>query len=556
MLKISKLGVKFKKNDAINQVIQDISFELKKGQTLAIVGESGSGKSVSCMAIMKLLPENLTIYDSNSKILFNDLELLSMSDKELRKIRGNKIAMIPQEAALNPYMRVINQVIEAFLAHNPSKKKIAKEIASEKLQSVGIPKSKINAYPHEFSGGQLQRIMIAMAVINQPELLIADEATTALDRSTQKKILDLLSQLQNDLKMGMILISHDLKLVEHYSEHLCIMQNGRIVDRGNTKQIFQNPLHAYTKELLKPIPVKPIKQDVEYSPLGGKGLTCEVSKEEFSRMSENQKSVESDLKERTKPFRPLLEVDEKRGILLNVRNLEVDYVTEYSLLGRPKNKFNAVKNVSFHLGYGETLGIIGESGSGKSSIGKAILELTDYRGEIQFEGSKKDMQMVFQNPYNSLSPRLTVEEILLEGLKEKYPNMLPKDRKERVLEALLEVKLRAEMMDRYPHEFSGGQRQRIAIARAIITEPKFIVLDEPTSALDRTTQVKIIELLNRLQRKLALSYIFITHDLNVVKATSDRLMVLKDGAVVESGTVSQILGSPKDRYTRELLNQI
>lgn len=524
LLEVKNLDVYLKTDEDLVHAVKSSSFSVERGRTLAIVGESGSGKSVTSMAIMQLLPKNIVKYGDDSSIIFEGHEILSLSDQQMRTIRGKRIGVIFQEpmTSLNPYMKIGQQVAEAISIHNPSiSKSQAVQMALETLQRVKIPNAdkKLNSYPHEFSGGQLQRIMIAMAIINKPDLLIADEPTTALDVTTQAEILDLMRELQRDMGMAIILISHDLRLVKRYSDDVCVMQHGVIIERGNTEQVFNNPQHPYTVELLTPIP-------------------------------ESQKQSPG----------------EDVPNLITADDVEVDYVIKRSFFGKPTQVFNAVKGISLNLRVGETLGIVGESGSGKSTLGRAIMQIIESRGKISFDGKqinrmddaerkllKKDIQMVFQDPFNSLSPRLTVGEIIGEGLTVHYPHMSKDERRQRVMQMLKEVNLSPNMINRYPHEFSGGQRQRIAIARAIILEPKFVLLDEPTSALDRSTQITVVELLNDLQRKYGLSYIFISHDLSVVKALSDRVIVMSHGEVVEMGTAEQIFNAPKEDYTRVLV---
>ncbi|MCK3656269.1 microcin ABC transporter ATP-binding protein [Pasteurellaceae bacterium Macca] len=524
LLEVKNLNVHLKTDEQLVHAVRSVSFTVNKGQTLAIVGESGSGKSVTSMAIMQLLPKNIVRYGEGSSIVFENKSILNLSESELQSIRGDRIGMIFQEpmTSLNPFMRIGEQVSEAVLIHNPQMSQAeADKLALETLNVVKIPdaEKKMRCYPHEFSGGQLQRIMIAMAIINKPDLLIADEPTTALDVTTQAEILDLMHDIQADMGMAIILISHDLRLVQKYSDAVCVMQNGKIVEEGETQQVFNQPKHPYTIELLTPIP-SDLKQ-----PLGD-----DVAK------------------------------------IIQADNVDIDYVLKRSLFGRPKKVFNAVKDISLHLKVGETLGIVGESGSGKSTLGRAIMQILEYRGNIAFNGLnianlskaerkvlKKDMQMVFQDPFNSLSPRLTVGEIIGEGLSVHYPNMSATDRRAKVMKMLEEVNLSPAMINRYPHEFSGGQRQRIAIARAIILEPKFVLLDEPTSALDRSTQITVVELLNKLQKKYGLSYIFISHDLSVIRALSDRVIVMSKGEVVEAGNVQQIFEQPKEAYTKRLI---
>lgn len=525
LLSVSNLNVYLKTDEQVIHAVRNVSFGIEKGQTLAIVGESGSGKSVTSMAIMQLLPNNITTYSENSSILFEEQDVLSLNENQLRALRGDRIAMIFQEpmTSLNPFMPIGAQVAEAVSTHNPHLNQQAiNKLTLEMLQKVKIPdaEKKLKCYPHEFSGGQLQRIMIAMAIINKPDLLIADEPTTALDVTTQAEILDLMHELQQEMGMAIILISHDLRLVHKYSNEVCVMQYGEIIERGETDRVFNNPQHPYTIELLTPIP-------------------------------KNLKTPPSD----------------EVANIIQADNISIDYILKRSLFGKPKKVFNAVKAISLHLKVGETLGIVGESGSGKSTLGRAIMQILAYRGKLQFnqqdfatlskaerQALKKDMQMVFQDPFNSLSPRLTVGEIIGEGLSVHFPQMSREQRRQKVMKMLEEVNLSPAMINRYPHEFSGGQRQRIAIARAIILEPKFVLLDEPTSALDRSTQITVVELLNNLQKKYGLSYIFISHDLSVVQALSDRVIVMSKGDVVESGTVEQIFNNPQDPYTKRLID--
>ncbi|NEN74943.1 ABC transporter ATP-binding protein [Pelistega sp. NLN82] len=522
LLTVNQLNVYLKTDEQLVHAVRNSSFEVEKGQTLAIVGESGSGKSVTAMSIMQLLPSNIVQYGKESTILFEGQDILQLTEEQLRAIRGDRIGMIFQEpmTSLNPFMTIGEQILEAVMTHRQISRTEAEKQALAILQKVKIPniEKKLKCYPHEFSGGQLQRIMIAMAIINTPDLLIADEPTTALDVTTQAEILDLMHDLQREMGMAIILISHDLRLVKKYSDQVCVMQHGEIIERGETQQVFNHPQHPYTIELLTPIPVN------------------------------------------------LKQANEHTATLIKADNIEVEYVLKRTFFGKPKKVFKAVKGISLTLDVGETLGIVGESGSGKSTLGRAIMQILDYRGNITFNDAviaklskserkllKKDMQMVFQDPFNSLSPRLTVGEIIGEGLSVHFPHLTAQQRREKVMKMLEEVNLSPSMINRYPHEFSGGQRQRIAIARAIILEPKFVLLDEPTSALDRSTQITVVELLNRLQKKYGLSYIFISHDLSVIRALSDRVIVMSQGQVVESGDVHQIFESPKDDYTKRLI---
>lgn len=524
LLEVNHLDVFLKTDDHIVHAVRDVSFTLEKGKTLAIVGESGSGKSVTSMAIMQLLPPHITQYGEQSNIRFDKQSILTLSETQLRQLRGDRVTMIFQEpmTSLNPFVPIGQQVAEAVSTHRPDMSRAqVQALTLEMLEKVKIPDiaKKLGAYPHEFSGGQLQRIMIAMAIINKPDLLIADEPTTALDVTTQAEILDLMMQLQQEMGMAIMLISHDLRLVKQYSDQVCVMQHGQIIERGPTAQVFEQPQHPYTVELLTPIPKK------------------------------QSATLQTDA-----------------DALIHAEAVCVNYVLKRNFFGKPTKLFNAVKPLALQLGVGETLGIVGESGSGKSTLGRAIMQILEYEGNIRFAGRnirdlspeerqalRKDMQMVFQDPFNSLSPRLTVGEIIGEGLSVHFPHLSKAQRLAKVAQMLEEVNLSPQMINRYPHEFSGGQRQRIAIARAMILEPKFVLLDEPTSALDRSTQITVIELLNRLQAKYGLSYIFISHDLAVIRALSDRVIVMNQGEVVESGTVEQIFNNPQQDYTKRLI---
>lgn len=524
VLQVKNLDVFLKTDEQEVHIVKGSSFELLRGKTLAIVGESGSGKSVTSMAIMQLLPKKTAHFGQDSAIIFEGQNLLTLPEKQLQKIRGDRIGMIFQEpmTSLNPYVKIGKQVAEAVRIHQPNiSQSQAEQMALETLQLVKIPnaKQKMDCYPHEFSGGQLQRIMIAMAIINQPDILIADEPTTALDVTTQAKILDLLMELQQAMGMAIILISHDLRLVRRYSHEVCVMQHGIIIEKGDTQTVFCQPKHDYTKELLTPIPAN---------------------------------------------LKPAISHDVPD--IISADGVHVDYVMAKNFFGKATKVFHAVKDISLQLKVGETLGIVGESGSGKSTIGRAIMQIVDSTGKICFNGKdikamnpnerntlRRDMQIVFQDPFNSLSPRLTVGEIIAEGLTVHFPKMTKDERRQKVIAMMQEVNLSPSMINRYPHEFSGGQRQRIAIARAMILEPKFVLLDEPTSALDRSTQIMVVRLLNDLQRKYGLSYIFISHDLSVVRALSDRVMVMNGGQVIEMGDTKEVFENPKEDYTKILV---
>ena len=527
-LEIDKLNLWFNGYNEENQPIQsqvlfDVSLNLEKGQTAALVGESGSGKSITALSVLRLLEDSCNI-SQEGEIRFQDRNIFTLSREEIRRIRGNKIAMIFQEpmTSLNPVYTIGNQLLEPLRLHRNMGTKEAELEAIRLLTRSGIddPKGRLGSYPHQLSGGQRQRVMIAMALACKPSLLIADEPTTALDVTIQAQILDLIKDIQSEYGMGLLLITHDLDMVRKQASKIYIMQNGRIVESGTTEKIFTNPSHNYTKVLMSAIP----------------------------------KSI----KELTPPGPPLIETQD-----LNCR-FET-YGGWIHPFKRKKKIINAVDNVTLNLHKGTTCGIVGESGSGKTTLGLAILKLIHSSGDILFEGQniqhltnrrlrplRSDMQIVFQDPFSSLSPRFTVHEIIEEGLKIHTPNASGEERYERVLDTLLEVGLEEEMAFRFPHEFSGGQRQRIAIARAIVLKPKFLILDEPTSALDVTIQGQIIELLLDLQKKYQMTYMFISHDLRVVRALADYVAVMQHGRIVEAGPAREIFNSPKQAYTRRL----
>ena len=521
LLRVENLNVYFDLHDQTVHAVRGISFKVARGETLALVGESGSGKSVTSMSVMRLLDEKMTRYGKDSRITFEGTSILDADAKTLRNLRGGRIAFIFQEpmTSLNPFMRIGRQLMEAALLHNKDWNRAeARKRVLELLQRVGIREAerRMKQYPHEFSGGQLQRVMIAMALINNPDLLIADEPTTALDVTIQAEILDLLHDLQKQMGMAIIFITHDLGLAEHYSKTVCVMRHGEIVERGKIKQVFAEPKHEYTRELIHSIPTgvrEPVKGDPD--------------------------------------------------VLIDAKDVRVEFVLEKNFFGKPTKVFKAVKGLNVKIRRGETLGIVGESGSGKSTFGKAVMQMLPYTGEISFEGRnlrdfskeearrlKAERQIVFQDPYGSLSPRLTVGEIVGEGFSIHQPQLSKKERIERVLDVLDEVSLPTSALNRYPHEFSGGQRQRIAV----ILRPKFILLDEPTSALNRSVQVKVVELLCDLQDKYGLTYMFISHDLSVVRAVSNNVIVMQLGEMMEYGTSEQIFSNPQTEYTQRLVN--
>ena len=520
ILKVKDLSISFEVRDKSFLAVDGISFDIERNQTLALVGESGSGKSVTAMSILQLLPRPQASYSKASSILFNDKEVIDAPNSELIKIRGNIISMVFQEpmTSLNPYHRVGNQITESILLHSKKSKIEADDEAKNLMRLVEIDDvdRRFTAYPHELSGGQRQRIMIAMALVNKPDLLIADEPTTALDVTIQAQILDLMTKLQKELGMSILFITHDLGLVEKFSDEVCVMKDGKIVEKGNTKTVFENPQHEYTQKLL----------DAEPQP-----------KENFST---------NDL------------------TLLEIQNLNVFYNIPSTNIFK-KNTFHAVKNVSFEIFENTTIGLVGESGSGKSTLGKAIANLISYEGDIFFKGKnlnlnsnqekkilKKNIQIVFQDPYGSLSPRMTIGEIVGEGLGVHFK--LSKNEQEKKIDKVLaDVGIESSAKNKYPHEFSGGQRQRIAIARSLIMNPAFMILDEPTSALDRSIQIQVINLLKDIQKEYGLTYLFISHDLKVIRSMADYIFVMKDGNIVESGISQKVFDEPKEEYTKKLL---
>ncbi len=519
VLSVKNLSVNFTTNLGVVEAVKNISVVVCPGETVAIVGESGSGKSQTMMATMGLLADNGI---ATGEVRFDDRNLLDLSIVELNQIRGSKITMIFQEpmTSLDPLYTVGRQLIEPIMRHNTNNQRSAKKLALELLDLVQIPEpqQRIKSYPYELSGGQRQRVMIAMALANNPDLLIADEPTTALDVTTQAKILELLADLQKQFGMAVVFITHDLGIVKKISNRVYVMKEGRVVEEGDTQRIFENPSHTYTKMLLNAEP-------------------------EGTSTLQNTSDVK----------------------ILSGEKVTVEFKQKKSWLA-PVKILRAVDNVTMNLNLGQTLGVVGESGSGKSTLARALLRLLPSTGTIQFEGEtlnsktnaemrnlRREMQLVFQDPFGSLSPRLTVGEIVTEGLLTHDTNLNARERDALACKVFTEVALDPQLRNRYPHEFSGGQRQRIAIARALVLNPKLIVLDEPTSALDRTIQKQIIELLRNLQQTHKLTYLFISHDLAVIRAMSDEVLVMKDGKIIEQGSTNQVFENPQQSYTQELI---
>jgi microcin C transport system ATP-binding protein len=502
------------------EAVRDVSFDIMPGETLALVGESGSGKSVTALSALRLLPASAHL---DGEILFEGENLARADEATLRSVRGNRVGMIFQEpmSSLNPVHTIGRQIGEVLAIHQGLRKTAARARSVELLDAVGIPDpaSRIDDYPHQLSGGQRQRVMIAMALANDPKLLIADEPTTALDVTVQAQILDLLKSLQQKNGMAMLFITHDLSIVRRIADRVCVMTKGEIVESGPVETIFANPQHDYTKHLLAAAP-------------------------------------------RGTPLVPQMDAPP----VVEARDLKVWFPIKRGLLRRTVGHIRAVDGVDLAIRKGETLGVVGESGSGKSSLGYALLRLIPSTGRIVLIGNdvqsrswralrplRKHMQIVFQDPFGSLSPRMSVGQIVEEGLDVHFPRLTAAERADKVAAALREVGLDPKTASRYPHEFSGGQRQRIAVARALVLEPDFLVLDEPTSALDVSIQAQVIDLLRAVQERRRLSYLFISHDLRVVRALAHRLMVMRNGQVVEEGLAADIFAAPQHDYTRQLL---
>ena len=559
LLSIQNLTVKFKTQEELVTAVNNVSFDIPKGKTVGLVGESGSGKSVTSLATMGLIPMPPGQITSG-KILFHGEDLLQKSEKEMRKIRGNRISMIFQEpmTALNPVFRIGSQISEVLRLHKGMSKKQAWNYAIDLLDQVGIPdpKNKIKSYPHEMSGGQKQRVMIAMAIACEPDLLICDEPTTALDVTIQKQVLDLMLDLQEKYHMSMLFITHDLGVIADLADDVVVMYRSNIVEKNHSHNIFKNPQHPYTKGL---IACRPLLE-------GNPQRLLTVS--DYMDEDGSEKSIPAE------KFKPMIKPDkndiDKHPVLLEVKNLNTWFPVKGGLFKQTKRHVKAVNNVSFTVHQGETLGLVGESGCGKTTLGRTILRLQQATsGEVIYDGInvmqqdkeslrklRSRMQIIFQDPYSSLNPRMTIGDILTEPMAIHGIGSNKKERFERAKELMQKVDLKPQHLNRYPHEFSGGQRQRICIARAIGIEPEFIICDESVSALDVSVQAQVLNLLQDLQQDLKLTYIFISHDLSVVNYISDRVGVMNNGEIVELDTAENIYKNPQRNYTKRLLDAI
>lgn len=522
LVRVRDLSVDFSVAGNVNHAVRHVSFNINKGETVALVGESGSGKTVSALSILRLLPYPAASHPTG-EIYFHGRNILKLDESEMREMRGARISIIFQEpmTSLNPLQTIDKQVGEVLRVHRGMDKASERKRVLELLTRVGLrdPEKRMSSYPHQLSGGQRQRVMIAMALANEPELLIADEPTTALDVTIQAQILELLQELQQELGMAMLLITHDLGIVRKMAERVYVMNDGEVVEEGATEDIFERPTHSYTQHLLAAEPKgAPPREDLS------------------------------------------------APVIMETENLRIWFPVKRGLLRRTVDHIKAVDGVSLKIRAGQTVGVVGESGSGKTTLGLALLRLISSDGPIVFMSQnienygsrqmrplRRDLQIVFQDPYGSLSPRLSVGQIIEEGLTIQEPDLSYEERRARVTQALQDVGLEGGMQDRYPHEFSGGQRQRIAVARAMVLGPKFIMMDEPTSALDMSVQAQIVDLLRDLQRAKNLSYLFISHDLRVVRALSNHVIVMRNGKVVEEGSSEKIFTAPETDYTKALL---
>lgn len=520
LLEVKNLSVGFHQSGTDFEAVKEVSFDLNSGEILGIVGESGSGKTLTALSVLGLLPYPKAFHTPQSSVCFQGQELIN--NPNLRRFRGNRIGYIFQEpmSSLNPLHTIEHQIAETLIQHQKLSISKARQEVLRLLKLTGLQnaRQRLKAYPHELSGGQRQRVMISMAIANHPEILIADEPTTALDVTIQSQIIDLLMDLRQKLGMSIIFISHDLNIIRKIADRTLVMKDGRIIEHGLTQTIFENPKENYTKKLINSVNI--LKQNSNVS----------------------------------------------GSVVLEVKNLSVAYPLQKNFWGRVTTWLKAADNINFYLKKGQNLGIVGESGSGKSTLGLALCRLIKYQGEVLFSGYsiqqlsktqnfefRRKIQIVFQDPYNSLNPRMSVGQIIGEGLQVHFPNLSKTEQKQRIVSTMQEVGLTNTDFDKYPHEFSGGQRQRIAIARALILEPELLILDEPTSALDVTIQAVILKLLQKIQKERGLSYIFISHDMRSIRAISDQIAVMKDGKIVEYDQAERIFNAPQHPYTQKLI---
>ncbi len=556
LIEIKDLSIGFEREGSWNKVVKNISFSIDKGEILGLVGESGSGKSVSSLAIMGLLPEKKSKILSGS-ILFNNIDLCNITNKEHRKLRGKKIAMIFQEpmTALNPVVRCGNQVMEMIIHNNSISKREAKKRVLELFKEVKLPdiERAFRAYPHELSGGQKQRVMIAMAISCNPDLLIADEPTTALDVTVQKTILELLKSIQNKYNIGILFITHDLGVIKQIANRVAVLYKGEIVEQGLVQDIFYKPNHPYTQGLIA------CRPPIENRP------------KRLLTVSDFLKEEKKDIEILTEKERDLIHKEiYSQEPILKINSLDIEFITKKTIFGKIRKSVKAVNNVSFDVFKGETLGLVGESGCGKTTVGRGILNLIDAKsGKVELFGVnllelsknkmreyRKKIQIIFQDPYSSLNSKITIGHAIQEPMivHSLYENN--EKRKERVMDLLEKVGLERSHYNRYPHEFSGGQRQRIGIARALALEPEIIICDESVSALDVSVQAQVLNLINDLKRDFGFTCIFISHDLSVVKYMSDRIIVMQKGNIVEEAEADSIYNNPQTQYTRQLINSI